>query len=73
MIVTGPAEADEFDHHPRFKELIDRSAIMLVERGSGDEAYAERILSSLELPRLQSSFNFDGWWQDVARSVRAQL
>jgi len=73
VIVTGPAEADEFDHHPRFKELIDRSAIMLVERGSGDEAYAERILSSLELPRLQSSFNFDGWWQDVARSVRAQL
>jgi len=46
---------------------------MLVERGSDDEAYAERILSSLEFPRLQSRFNFDGWWQDVARSVQAQL
>ena len=34
VIVTGPAEADEFDHHPRFKELIDRGAIVLVARGS---------------------------------------
>ena len=30
VIVTGPAEADEFDHHPRFKELITRGAIVLV-------------------------------------------
>jgi glycosyltransferase involved in cell wall biosynthesis len=32
VIVTGPAEPDEFDHHPRFKELIDRGAIVLVSR-----------------------------------------
>ena len=32
VIVTGPAEADEFDQHPRFKELIDRGAIVLVPR-----------------------------------------
>ena len=30
VIVTGPAEPDEFDHHPRFKALIDRGAIVLV-------------------------------------------
>ena len=30
LIVTGPALPDEFDHHPRFKELIDRGAIVLV-------------------------------------------
>ncbi len=35
VIVTGPAEPDEFDHHPRFKELIDRGAIVLVARGVG--------------------------------------
>ena len=41
VIVTGPAETDEFDHHPRFKELIDRGAIVLVPRGSDDELYAD--------------------------------
>jgi len=34
VVVTGPAASDEFDHHPRFKELIDRGAIVLVPRGS---------------------------------------
>ena len=32
VIVTGPTEPDEFDHHPRFKALIDRGAISLVSR-----------------------------------------
>src|SRR5665213_2908786 len=43
VIVTGPAEPDEFNHHPRFKELIDRGAIVLVARGSSEDAYADRI------------------------------
>ena len=73
VIVTGPAEADEFDHHPRFKELIDRGAIVLVERGAGEAAYAERIVSALKRPTVQASFDFDGWWQDVAQAVHAQL
>jgi hypothetical protein len=73
VIVTGPAEADEFDHHPRFKELIGRGAIMLVARGSNDEAYADRIVSALEAPSVQVPFDFDGWWQDVAQAVRQQL
>ena len=30
VVVSGPAEPDEFDHHPRFKELIDRGAVVLV-------------------------------------------
>ena len=73
VIVTGPAEADEFDHHPRFKELIDRGSIALVARGSMDEAYADRIVSSLKWPPVQAPFDFDGWWRDVARSVQAQF
>ncbi len=73
VIVTGPAEADEFDHHPRFKELIDRAAIMLVARGSADEAYADGIVSALELPSAHRPFDFDGWWRDAARSVQAQF
>jgi glycosyltransferase involved in cell wall biosynthesis len=73
VIVTGPAEADEFDHHPRFKELIDRGAIVLVERGADEAAYAERIVSALKWPTVQAPFDFDGWWQGVAHAVRAQL
>jgi glycosyltransferase involved in cell wall biosynthesis len=73
VIVTGPAEADEFDHHPRFKEVIDRGAVVLVARGSKVEAYADLIVSSLEGPSGQTRFDFDGWWHDVALSVQAQF
>ncbi len=73
VIVTGPAEPGEFDHHPRFRELIERGAIVLVARGSDDEVYAERIISALKWPSVQAPFDFDGWWQDVALAVRAQF
>jgi glycosyltransferase involved in cell wall biosynthesis len=73
VIVTGPAETNEFDHHPRFKELIDRGAIVLVARGSGEDVYADRITSALKWPSVQVPFEFDGWWLDVAQAVRAQL
>jgi glycosyltransferase involved in cell wall biosynthesis len=73
VIVTGPAEPGEFDHHPRFKELIDRGAIVLVARGSGEEVYADRIVSALKWPSVQTPFDFDGWWIDVAQAIRQQL
>jgi glycosyltransferase involved in cell wall biosynthesis len=73
VVVTGPAEANEFNHHPRFKELIDRGAIVLVGRGSGEDVYADRIMSALKWPSVHVPFEFDGWWQDVAQAVRAQL
>ena len=70
VVVSGPAEPDEFDHHPRFKELIDRGAVVLVGRGSGGAVYADRIISA---PSVQTAFDFNGWWEDVARAVRAEL
>jgi glycosyltransferase involved in cell wall biosynthesis len=73
VIVTGPADADEFDHHPRFRSLIDHGAIVLVPRGAPDEAYVDKILSALERPAVMAGFDFDGWWQDVARAVKAQF
>lgn len=73
VVVTAPAEPDEFDHHPRFKALIDRGAIVLVARGSNDEIYADKIVASLKASPLQTSFDFDGWWQDVGRAIRQQL
>ena len=73
VIVTGPAEPDEFDHHPRFKELIDRGAIVLVPRESDDDAYADRIAAALQWPSVHAPFDFDGWWRDVAEAVKTQL
>jgi glycosyltransferase involved in cell wall biosynthesis len=71
VIVTGPAEPDEFNHHPRFRELIDRGAIVLVPRGSDDDVYADKIVSALKWPSVQVPFDFDGWWLDVAQAVKA--
>jgi glycosyltransferase involved in cell wall biosynthesis len=73
VIVTGPARPDEFDHHPRFRELIDRGAIVLVSRDAGETAYADRIGSALKWPSVQAPFDFDGWWRDVALAIRAQF
>jgi glycosyltransferase involved in cell wall biosynthesis len=73
VIVTGPADADEFDHHPRFKALIDRGAVVLVPRGDAEDVYADRVIWALKRPLVQMPFDFDGWWQDVASAVRAQL
>ena len=73
LIVTGPALPDEFDHHPRFKELIDRGAILLVPRDADSAAYADRIVAALKRPTVPVPFDFDGWWTDVANAVRAQF
>jgi glycosyltransferase involved in cell wall biosynthesis len=73
VIATGPAEPDEFDHHPRFKELIDRGAVVLAPRGSDDDVYADRIASALQWPSVHAPFDFDEWWRDAAQAVRAQL
>ncbi len=73
VIVADPAETEEFDHHSRFKELIDRGAVVLVARGSDDAVYADRIVSALKWPSVLAPFDFDGWWQDVAQAVRAQF
>jgi glycosyltransferase involved in cell wall biosynthesis len=73
VIVTGPTRPDEFDHHPRFRQLIDRGAIMLVARDAGDDVYADNIAAALTSPSAQPPFEFDEWWRDVAEAVRAQL
>jgi glycosyltransferase involved in cell wall biosynthesis len=73
VIVTGPADDDEFDHHTRFKRLIERGAIGLVPRGSPPEIYADRIATALGAPPATEAFDFDGWWRDAAQSIDAQL
>jgi glycosyltransferase involved in cell wall biosynthesis len=73
VIVTGPAEADEFDHHRRFKGLIEDGAIVLVPRGSADDVYADAIIASLNRSTAYLVFNFADWWRDAADAATAQL
>lgn len=73
LIVTAPALPEEFDHHPRFKELIDRGAIVLVERNAGDEAYADAVEATAKSRAAHVPFDFRGWWRDVAAAVSARL
>jgi glycosyltransferase involved in cell wall biosynthesis len=73
VIVTGPAEADEFDHHSRFKGLIEHGAIVLVPRGSDDAVYADAIVTSLKQSRTYPPFDFADWWRDAANAIKAQL
>ena len=73
VIVTGPAEPDEFAHHPRFKALIDRGAIVLVPRNAGEDVYADKIVSTLKSKPAAAPFEFDGWWRDAVQAIRAQF
>jgi glycosyltransferase involved in cell wall biosynthesis len=73
LIVTEPTLPDEFDHHPRFRELIDRGAIVLVAHGSDGEVYADAIVSASKSPKAHAPFDFDGWWKDVAETILAVI
>jgi glycosyltransferase involved in cell wall biosynthesis len=73
LVVTGPAEADEFDHHPRFKTLIDRGTIVLVARGADADAYADGIVVAAKRPPTSEPFDFVGWWRDCGTAIAAGL
>jgi glycosyltransferase involved in cell wall biosynthesis len=73
VIVSAPQQPDEFEHHPRFRQLIDSGAVVLVPGDAGDNAYADQVISALQRPAGQMAFDFDGWWRDVVQAVQAQL
>jgi glycosyltransferase involved in cell wall biosynthesis len=73
LVVTGPTLPEEFIHHPRFKELIDRGDIVLVARGADGAAYADAIIAAMKSRTVHAPFDFDGWWKDVAEAIRAVI
>jgi hypothetical protein len=73
LVVTAPAEADEFDHHLRFKTLIDRGAIVLVPRGADAGVYADSIAAAAKRPPAPAPFDFDGWWRDCGVAIAAEF
>jgi glycosyltransferase involved in cell wall biosynthesis len=73
VVVSGPANAQEFDHHRRFRSLIERGVIVLVARGSDDGVYADKIIASLKQPTTYALFDFEGWWLDIASAIKIYL
>jgi glycosyltransferase involved in cell wall biosynthesis len=73
VIVSAAKDPNEFEHHARFRQLIDSAAIVPVPGGAGDDAYADQIISALQRPAVRTAFDFDGWWSDVAQAVQVQF
>jgi glycosyltransferase involved in cell wall biosynthesis len=69
LVVTAPALAEEFDHHPRFRALIEHGNIVLVPRDADDAAYADAIVATLGRPTVPQALDFAAWWRDVAVAV----
>lgn len=66
VVVTAPAQADEFDHHPRFRALVETGAIMTVPRGAGPDAYADRVLAARLRPSIPAEIDIEAWFEDAA-------
>lgn len=73
IVATSPARADEFDHHKRYKQLIDDGLITLVPRSLDDEGFAEAVASVATNPTVSARFDFRGWWDDAVRAINQQF
>jgi glycosyltransferase involved in cell wall biosynthesis len=73
IVVTAPADVHEFDHHPRFRDLIAQGAILLVPRGATDEDYGRAIVAAVRQPPHAVPFDFDAWWRDTAKAIYAEI
>lgn len=67
VVVTAPAHDGEFDHHPRFRALLETGAIMTVPRGGGPEAYADLVLAARLRPAMPTVIDRSAWFADAAR------
>ncbi|MET0259314.1 MAG: hypothetical protein ABW179_12120, partial [Methylobacterium sp.] len=73
VVVTAPALADEFDHHPRYRALLDAGAILLVPRGAPAEAYADRVVAARTRATQPTALDCAAWSRDAVVGLRAQI
>jgi len=73
VVVSAPARLTEFDHHPRFRALLDGAGLALVPRGADAEACATRILQVRDRPSMLSEIDAAQWFGDTAEALRALL
>jgi glycosyltransferase involved in cell wall biosynthesis len=73
VVVTEPERADEFQHHPRFRALLENGAIVLAPAGAGPEEYADLILAARHRPTAKLNLDREAWFEDAARTLRALM
>ncbi|WP_245259320.1 hypothetical protein [Methylobacterium sp. 77] len=73
VIVTEPKRADEFDHHPRFHELLSGGAIVAAPSGAGPETYADLAQAAAARPTRPPELDRQVWFADAARALRSIL
>lgn len=73
VVVTAPMRPDEFDHHPRYRALLDQGAIALVPRGAGPDVYADGVLAVRARPTWTPDVDRRTWFRDAAACLAAQL
>jgi glycosyltransferase involved in cell wall biosynthesis len=73
LIVTAPADPNEFVHHPGFSKLIDQGSVVLIDRSVGDTAYADAIETAVKRSSQPAKLDFDAWWRDVAIAIAAHF
>lgn len=73
VVVTAPKLADEFDHHPRYRALLDQGAIMLAPREAEADTYADLVLAARSRPTLPPDLDRATWFRDAASCLRARI
>ena len=73
VVVTAPLRANEFDHHPRYRELVDSGAIVLVPREAGAATYASQVLAARGRATALPAIDRKTWFRDAADALRARL
>jgi glycosyltransferase involved in cell wall biosynthesis len=76
VIVNAPAEADEFDHHPTYRELIAGGALRLVATDAPAEDYANAILAACAQSAGRETVRrdlFASAWRDAAKALIDRL
>ena len=69
VVVTAPADRDEFAHHPTFAALIAEGAIVLIDRDRDEGAYAQAILDAAKRETRSPKFDFAASWRDAVSAI----
>ena len=73
VVVTAPMRADEFDHHPRYRALLEAGAILPVPRGAPAQAYAEAVLGARARATRAPDLDRAAWFRDAAACLAARM
>lgn len=69
VIVNGPSDPREFDHHPLFLSLVTGGRLTMIPHGSNAEDYAAALVAARTLPAAATPLDVDAWWTDAALAL----